>query len=69
MVGLLWLAHDRACEADLARALEALLDAGRLPDLATLRQRFEAPNAAIPAVTVVLPAAGAYDTLLTGGGA
>ena len=68
MVGLLWLAHDRACEADLARALEALLDAGRLPDLATLRQRFEAPNAAIPAVTVVLPAADAYDTLLTGGG-
>jgi hypothetical protein len=69
MVGLLWLAHDRACEADLARALDAQPDAGRLPDLATLRQRFDARDADIPTVTVVLPAAGAYDLLLTGGGA
>jgi hypothetical protein len=27
MVGLLWLAHDEACEADLACALAATLDA------------------------------------------
>ncbi len=33
MVGLLALAHDRACEAELAEAIDAELDAGRLPDL------------------------------------
>jgi hypothetical protein len=36
MVGLLALAHDRACEAELAEAINAELDAGRLPDLETL---------------------------------
>ena len=41
MVGLLALAHDRACEAELAdRAATAILDAGELPDLAALQQRF-----------------------------
>ncbi|WP_422653084.1 IS21 family transposase [Brevundimonas sp.] len=68
MVGLLWLAHERACEADLARVLEALLDAGQLPDLAALRQRFEPQDTAAPSVTIVLPGADAYDTLLTSGG-
>jgi hypothetical protein len=33
MVGLLALAHDRTCEADLAHAIEADLDAGVMPDL------------------------------------
>jgi hypothetical protein len=33
MVGLLALAHDRDVEADLAQALDALLDAGELPSL------------------------------------
>jgi hypothetical protein len=36
IVGLLALAHDRACEAELAGAIDAELDAGRLPDLDTL---------------------------------
>jgi hypothetical protein len=36
MVGLLALAHDRACEAELAHAI-ADLDAGCLPDLDRLR--------------------------------
>src|SRR5271165_6936711 len=40
MVGLLALAHDRACEAELAAALDAILDAGELPELAALQQRF-----------------------------
>src|SRR5215472_288014 len=31
MVGLLALAHDRACEAELADALESILDAGEVP--------------------------------------
>ena len=35
-VELLALAHDRACEAELAQIIDADLDAGRLPDLASL---------------------------------
>lgn len=53
MVGLLWLPHERACEADLARGLEALLDARHLPDLAALRQRFEPQDTAAPSVTIL----------------
>jgi hypothetical protein len=44
-VELLALAHDRSCEAELAELIDAQLDAGRLPDLALLRERFS-PNAA-----------------------
>jgi len=40
IVGLLALAHDRACEAELAEAIDAELDAGKLPDLETLSRRF-----------------------------
>jgi hypothetical protein len=40
MVGLLALAHDRACEAELATALDAILDAGEVPDLTALQRRF-----------------------------
>lgn len=69
IVGLLWLAHDRACEAALATALEALLEAGTLPDLADLRRRFAPQDRQAPAVTVALPAASTYDILLTASGA
>ena len=64
MVGLLALAHDRACEAELAAALEAILAAGELPDLAELRQQFMPSSITVPAVTVTLPTAIAYDALL-----
>jgi hypothetical protein len=64
MVGLLALAHDRACEAELAAALDAILDAGELPELAALQQRFMPSIASVPMVTVSLPAAIAYDALL-----
>jgi hypothetical protein len=64
MVGLLALAHDRACEAELASTLEAILTAGELPDLAELRQQFMPSSMAVPIVTVTLPAAVAYDALL-----
>ena len=65
MVALLALAHDRACEAELAIALNGELDAGRLPDLDTLGRRF-APNAtAIPDVTVELAPLHLYDELST----
>ena len=64
MVGLLWLAHERACEADLAAALDATLEAGQLPDLAALQRRFQPHQTDAPAITVTLPLATAYDTLL-----
>jgi hypothetical protein len=64
MVALLALAHDRACEAELATALDALLDDGRLPDVAELALRFAPHASAPPAVRVQLPLAAAYDALL-----
>lgn len=65
MVGLLALAHDRACEAELASELEAVLAAGELPDLALVQQRFTPSSLAVPEVTVSLPAAAVYDALLS----
>ena len=49
-VELLALAHDRACEAELAQAIDAELDAGRLPDLALLRERFGPSPASVPVI-------------------
>jgi transposase InsO family protein len=69
MVGLLWLAHERACEAELAVALDAVLAEGRLPDLGALQRRFQGTATDTPAVTVTLPTAAAYDTLLPNAGA
>ena len=63
MVGLLALAHERACEVELARAIDAGLDAGVLPDLASLRDRFQPDWAAIPEVAVELVPLSAYDEL------
>ena len=54
MVGLLELAHERTCEAELAHVLDQTLDEHRLPDLAILRQRFAPAARAVPAVSVVL---------------
>jgi hypothetical protein len=65
MVGLLALAHDRACEAELATAIDAELDAGRLPDLDALHRRFAADHAAIPDITVALAPLHLYDELST----
>jgi hypothetical protein len=64
MVGLLALAHDRSCEAELAAALDTMLDAGELPDLIALRERFGPVAATPPAVRVALPPIGTYDALL-----
>ena len=63
MVGLLALAHDRACEAELADAIEATLDAGELPDLDRLRERFMPDRFAIPDVAVALTPLSVYDEL------
>lgn len=66
MVGLLALAHDQGVEADLAAALDALLDAGELPDLADLRSRFTPATASVPRVHIEMPHASIYDPLLGG---
>jgi hypothetical protein len=65
MVGLLALAHDRACEAELAEIIDAELDAGRVPDLDALRRRFGPDPAAIPLITVTLASLHLYDELGT----
>jgi hypothetical protein len=65
MVGLLALAHDRACEGELAAAIEAELDAGRLPDLDLLGRRFAPDPAAVHDITVVLVPLHLYDELGT----
>jgi len=62
-VELLALAHERACEAELADVLATELDAGRLPDLAALRIRFRPEQASIPHVAVELAPLAAYDEL------
>jgi hypothetical protein len=65
MVGLLALAHERACEAELAQVIDAELAAGRLPDLAAMGQRFAPDAASIPHVTVELVPLHLYDELGT----
>ena len=62
-VELLALAHDRACEAELAQVIDVELDAGRLPDLALLRERFGPPPASVPVIAVKLLPLNAYDEL------
>ncbi len=65
MVGLLALAHDRACEAELAVELQTCLDAGEVPDLAALQRTFSPGRSVVPDITVTIPAAVAYDALLS----
>ena len=63
-VELLALAHDRACEAELAEALDADVDAGRLPDLAFLRAYFGPDPASVPLIDVEVVPLSAYDELV-----
>jgi hypothetical protein len=63
MVGLLALAHERACEAELAIAIQAELDEGRPPNLAVLTERFAPKTASTPVVVVKLPALAIYDAI------
>ncbi len=67
MVGLLALAHERACEAELACELERLIGADILPDLAVLESRFAPALASVPSVTITLPSPSLYDALLAPG--
>lgn len=63
-VALLALAHERACEADLADAITAEMDAGRLPDPAILQARFQSDIVVLPVVSVVLAPLSTYDELV-----
>jgi len=63
IVELLSLAHDRACEAELAGILTECLDADQLPDLAALRRRFAPDPARLPEVLVELVPLSVYETL------
>jgi len=63
MVGLLALAHERACEAELAAAIEEELDAGRTPNIAAFTERFAPKAAAAPNVVVALPELAVYDAI------
>jgi hypothetical protein len=69
MVGILALAHERACEAELAVALQADLDAGVLPDLVALIERFRPKDAALPVVVITLPSLALYDQIASNVGA
>ncbi len=69
MVELLTLAHERACEAELANALQGELDAKRLPDMARLRARFTPDPASLPEINVPVVALEAYHALLGAGDA
>jgi transposase InsO family protein len=65
LVELLALAHDRTCEAELAEAINAELNAGRLPDVDTLDRRFAPNPAAMPDITVAATSLHLYDELST----
>ena len=68
MVGILALAHERGCEAELASALQAELDRGVLPDLAALIERFRPKDVAWPTVVVTLPSLTVYDQIAINAG-
>jgi hypothetical protein len=68
MFGLLALAHERACEVELAALIDAELDAGRLPALKAMRERFQPSTATIPEIVVALTPLHVYDELSAMGG-
>jgi transposase InsO family protein len=63
MVAILALAHERACEAELAERLATDLDRGRLPDIQELRALFVPDTAGMPEIVVALTALAVYDEL------
>lgn len=63
MVELLSMAHERACEAQLAALLADDLAADRLPDLKILREHFAPDLASLPEVSVHLTPLTVYEVL------
>jgi hypothetical protein len=65
MVGLLWLAHEEACEAELAHLIAEDLSYGGLPDADDLRLRLEPRGRAMPDdIPVALTGLAQFDALL-----
>lgn len=64
MVGLLDLAARGVCEVQLAQVLDDLLQAGTLPELAGLEERFAPIQTPLPTVRVELPSLADYDCLI-----
>jgi hypothetical protein len=62
---LLGLARDHACEAELAEALDIELDAGRLPCLDILRERFRPNLSRLPNIVIRAVSLGSYDEIAT----
>jgi hypothetical protein len=63
-VELLALAHDRGCERELAEELDAVLEAGQLPDPVALRRMFAPDPADLPTVSVLQVSLESYDALV-----
>lgn len=68
VVELLGLAHDHACEAELAKVLDIELDAGRLPCLDILRERFRPNLSRLPDIVIQAVSLGLYNELGTSRG-
>lgn len=65
MVDLLFIAHEQACEAELAQLLADDLGAGRAPDPKALASRLAPRHMALPRdVTVAQPSLDSFDALL-----
>ena len=64
-VALLSMAHERTCEAELAQAIEACLEAGALPDPNALAKRFAPAPGRLPDIRVELGSPADYDVLLS----
>ena len=63
-VGILALAHERGCEAELATVISGLPAVGKLPDMVALRQRFAPDPATLPNITVLISPLTDYNPLL-----
>ncbi|HYN63077.1 MAG TPA: IS21 family transposase [Candidatus Limnocylindrales bacterium] len=65
MVDLLFIAHDQACETELAHLLAEDLDAGRVPDPGALASRLSPRHMTLPRdVAVAHPSLDSFDALL-----
>jgi len=65
MADPLFIAHEQACETELAHLLSADLDAGRVPDPKALASRLTPRHMSLPRdVTVAHPALDSFDALL-----
>ena len=68
-VGLLALAHEENCEAELATEIECALKAGQLPDPGEFKARFAPQHGKMPSVDVTRPPLVGYGSLLSAGDA